>query len=98
MVNYNLETYLLVLLAVVAAVLVVALPDSYSQIDRLSLLAGRSFSFSGLTDQQGVDKELVLGGGGVRPSGFVDYPVVHPKRTMGKVFGPGVFNRPEQEK
>ena len=97
MVNYSLATCLLVLLAVVAAVLAVALVDSYGQIDVPSLLSGRSFRFLGLTDKQGVDEGLVLGGGSERLTGFVDYPVVHLKRTAGDVFGPGVFTKPEQE-
>jgi len=95
MVNYNLATCLLVLLAVVAAVLAVELVDSYGQIDVYSLLSGRSLSYFRLTDKQSVDKELVLGAGSLRPSGYVDYPVVHLKRTAQNVFGPGVFTKPE---
>lgn len=97
MVNYNLVTYLLVLLSVVATVLVVALVNSYGQIDVTSLLSLRSFSSFSLTDKQSIDKKLVLDVGSLRPSGFVGYPVVHLKRTAQNVFGPGVFAKPEQE-
>lgn len=98
MVNYNLAAYLLVLLAVVAAVLGVALVDLYGQIDVSSLLSGRFSSFS-QTDKQSVDKdkEAVLSTGSLRPSGFVDYPVVHPRRTAQNVFGPGALTSPEPE-
>lgn len=96
MVNYNLATCLLVLLSVVATVLVVALVDLYGQIDVTSLLSLRSFSSFSLTDKQSIDKKLVLDVGSLRPSGFVGYPVVHPKRTTQNVFGPGVVAKPEQ--
>lgn len=98
MVNYNLATYLLVLLATVAAVLAVALLDLYGQIDGPSLLSGRPFSSFSQTDKQSVDKELVLGGGSPRPVGFVGYPVARPKRTTQNVFGPGALTSPEPEK
>lgn len=97
MANYNLVTYLLVLMMLVAVVLVASMASSYGYIDVAEVLTLRTFPliFRSQSEVEGEqssdeDRNQEIRGEQARPVEFAGNPVVHLERSGGDKFGPGV--------
>lgn len=90
MAKYNLVTYLLVLLSVVAAVLMTSFIDSYGQFDVADVLSLRVFNLGEAGQEQAKEEVPDVETEQMVPEGWVGYPVVSINYSGDSGFAPGI--------